>query len=43
LAGNAPFNTARFESEKKIENAEINALIAGELWKKEEKKKAETK
>jgi curved DNA binding protein len=28
-----------YVSEKKIENAELNALIASDLWKKEEKKK----
>lgn len=42
LAGELPL-AARFESEKKIENAELNTLIAGDLWKKEDKKKAPKK
>lgn len=38
LAGEIPL-ASRFESEKKIENAELAALIASDLWKKEDKKK----
>ena len=34
---------ARFQSEKKVNNAEVAALIAGELWKKEGKKKGAKK
>lgn len=43
LAGDLPLNLARFESEKKIEDAELISLIAGDLWKKEDKKKAAKK
>jgi curved DNA binding protein len=39
LAGEIPL-AARFESEKKIVDAELSALISSELWKKEDKKKA---
>mmetsp|Transcript_24691 Transcript_24691/g.24252 ORF Transcript_24691/g.24252 Transcript_24691/m.24252 type:complete len:228 (+) Transcript_24691:462-1145(+) len=39
LCGNQPFNVERFETEKKIENEELKALLASELWKKEEKQK----
>jgi curved DNA binding protein len=38
LAGEIPL-ASRFESEKKIENAGLAALIASDLWKKEDKKK----
>ena len=38
LAGEIPL-AARFESEKKIVDAELSALISRELWKKEDKKK----
>jgi len=33
------FNKDGVVSEKKIDNAELNALIAAPLWKAEEKKK----
>ena len=39
LAGELAVPVARFESEKKIADPELSALIAGELWKKEDKKK----
>jgi len=39
LAGNLPFEVERFESEKRIDNDAIKTLLAGDLWKKEEKKK----
>lgn len=38
LAGDLPL-AARFESEKKIVDADLKALIDSELWKKEDKKK----
>jgi len=39
LAGEVAIPVARFETEKKIADAELSALIAGDLWKKEDKKK----
>ena len=39
LSGEIPL-AARYESENKIADAELNALISSELWKKEDKKKA---
>lgn len=41
LAGNAPFHAERFETEKKITNEAVVALLAGDLWKKDDKKKTE--
>jgi curved DNA binding protein len=38
LAGEVPL-AARYNSEKKVTDADRSALIAGELWKKEDKKK----
>lgn len=38
LSGEIPL-AARFNSEKKITDADLSALIASDLWKKEEKKK----
>jgi len=43
LAGDIPFAAERYESEKKIGNAELATLIASDLWKKEDKKKAAKK
>jgi hypothetical protein len=40
LAGELPLATERYESEKKINDADLQALISSELWKKEDKKKA---
>ncbi len=36
IAGSLPFETARYEagSTKKIENEELKALVARDLWKK---------
>lgn len=42
LAGDIPL-AARYESDKKIEDAELSKLIASDLWKKEDKKKAAAK
>lgn len=42
LAGEVPL-AGRYESEKKIQDAELSALIAGDLWKKEDKKKSTKK
>ena len=39
LAGSLPFPKERFESEKSVQSKELQDLVAGELWKKEEKKK----
>lgn len=39
LAGEHAIPVARFETEKKIADPELSALIAGDLWKKEDKKK----
>ena len=41
LAGNAPFNAERFETEKKITNEAVLAVLTGDLWKKDDKKKTE--
>jgi hypothetical protein len=38
LSGDIPL-AARYESEKKVTDAELSALIASDLWKKEDKKK----
>lgn len=38
LSGEVPL-AARFDSDKKIQDAELSALIASDLWKKEDKKK----
>jgi len=39
LAGDIPLDVSRFETEKKVNNAELQAIIASELWKKEVTKK----
>jgi curved DNA binding protein len=39
LAGDMPLAKERYETEKKIQNEELTNLIAGDLWKKEDKKK----
>jgi methionine aminopeptidase len=39
LAGNIPFASEKWESDKKINNENLQALIASDLWKKEGKKK----
>lgn len=39
LAGELAVPVARFETDKKIADPELSALIAGDLWKKEDKKK----
>jgi curved DNA binding protein len=41
LAGNVPLQTERFETGKAVKDAQLVTLLAGDLWKKEEKKKAE--
>ncbi len=38
LAGDIPVTVARYEPEKKVEDAELKDLLAKDLWKKEEKK-----
>lgn len=43
LAGDLPFAKERFNSEKTIQNKEIQDLLASSLWKKEEKKKPSKK
>ncbi len=43
LSGDLPLATGRFETDKKIADAELSALIAGDLWKKEDKKKGAAK
>lgn len=40
LAGDLPFDKTKFETIKSIQNEEVKTLIAQDLWKKEEKKKA---
>ena len=42
LSGDLPL-AARFNSDKTIADAELAALIASDLWKKEDKKKAAKK
>lgn len=42
LAGNIPFASGRFETEKKINNQELLSLISSDLWKKDDKKKGKT-
>ena len=39
LSGELPL-ASRYESEKKVVDGELSALISSELWKKEDKKKA---
>lgn len=39
LAGNLPFNKDRFETDKKVADEGLVQVLAGDLWKKEEKKK----
>jgi hypothetical protein len=39
LAGGVTLQKERFESEKSLQNKELQDLIASELWKKEDKKK----
>ena len=41
LCGAKALDKSGLESEKKINNAELAALIASDLWKKDDKKKAE--
>jgi hypothetical protein len=43
LAGDIPFAKERFETDKKINNIELQNLVESELWKKEDKKKAAAK
>ena len=38
LAGEHPLQVDRFDTAKKIEDAELLTLLAGDLWKKDEKK-----
>ncbi len=38
LAGDLPLQVDRFETAKKIEDPEIVTLLAGDLWKKDDKK-----
>ena len=39
MAGNLPFNKERFETDKKVADEGLVTLLAGDLWKKEEKEK----
>ena len=41
LAGNLPVPVERFETAKKIENEAVLSVLASDLWKKDDKKKAE--
>ena len=43
LAGDVPFPVERFETDKKITDQELSALLESDLWKKEDKKKAAKK
>lgn len=43
LAGDVPFPVERFETDKKITDQELIALLESDLWKKEDKKKAAKK
>lgn len=43
LAGELPIATDRFDTEKKVNDLELQALINSTLWKKEDKKKASKK
>ena len=44
LAGDLPLvSKEKYETEKKINDEELQALISSELWKKEDKKKATVK
>lgn len=40
LAGDIEFDEKRFESDKSIKSEEVQKLLASDLWKKEDKKKA---
>ena len=39
LAGNVALQKERYESEKSVQNKELQDLVASELWKNEDKKK----
>ncbi len=39
IAGNTPIDTARFQSDNSVQNADLQALLAKDLWKKEKPKK----
>ena len=39
LAGNRAFDASKFDSDKSIQKEEVKALLAQDLWKKEDKKK----
>jgi hypothetical protein len=40
IAGNAPLNTGRYTSEHSIQDADLTALLAKDLWKKAKKNAA---
>ena len=39
IAGNTPIDTSRFQSDNSVQNADLQALLAKDLWKKEKPKK----
>ena len=39
IAGNTPLDLSRFQSEHSVQDAELQALLAKDLWKKEKAKK----
>jgi hypothetical protein len=43
LAGDIPFAKERYETDKKVSDADMVTLINSELWKKEDKKKVAKK
>lgn len=40
LAGDHPLSVERFETEKKVQDAELVAILESDLWKRDDKKKA---
>jgi len=39
IAGNTPIDLSRFQSDKSVQDPELQALLAKDLWKKEKPKK----
>lgn len=39
IAGGAPLNVSRFQSEHSVQDADLQAVLAKDLWKKEKAKK----
>lgn len=39
IAGNTPIDLNRFQSDKSVQDPELQALLAKDLWKKEKPKK----